>query len=279
MPDTAADSTRTSSRALIVTLYGLYARESDGWMSVSAVVSLMSQLGVDEMAARSSISRLKRRGLLQAELHDAVAGYRLSDDALAVFAEGDRRIFSRPTASVEEGWVLVVFSVPESEREQRHQLRSRLSWLGFGTVSSGVWVAPGHLLSDARNVLARHGLDRYVDLFEAEHSAFAATADRVASWWDLSELQTFYDNFLGRYEPMLRRYRRRRNLAGASAFADYVSALTSWRRLPYLDPGLAPQYLPPGWSGERAADLFFNLRERIAAPAHDFATSIASPAR
>lgn len=274
MVETGKESARVSSRALIVTLYGLYARESGGWLSVAAIVSLMACLGVDQMAVRSSISRLKKRGLLKPEHVAEVPGYTLSDAALAVFEEGDRRIFGRRVASAGEDWVLAVFSVPESERERRHQLRSRLSWLGFGAVSSGIWVAPGHLLRETRDVLTRYDLDRYVDLFVAEHVGFAATDERVATWWDLSALQSFYDNFVARYEPLRRRYRRRRAVDEERAFIDYVGMLTLWRRLPYLDPGLAPALLPQDWSGERAADLFFELHARLSGAAHEFATSI-----
>ncbi len=58
------------------------------------------------------------------------------------------------------------------------------------------------------------------------------------------------------------------------AFADYVQALTSWRRLPYLDPGLPDAVLPKGWTGARAAELFLDLRERLAGPAEEFVTEI-----
>ncbi|HEY7044006.1 MAG TPA: PaaX family transcriptional regulator C-terminal domain-containing protein, partial [Nocardioidaceae bacterium] len=62
--------------------------------------------------------------------------------------------------------------------------------------------------------------------------------------------------------------------ADADAFADYVSTLTAWRRLPYLDPGLPDDLLPKGWSGARAADLFFDLRDRLSRPAADFVTTV-----
>ena len=39
-------------RALIVTIYGLYARDVNGWLSVSSLITLMSEAGVDEPAVR-----------------------------------------------------------------------------------------------------------------------------------------------------------------------------------------------------------------------------------
>src|SRR3954453_1371178 len=121
-------------RALIVTTYGLYARDASGWLSVSTLIRLMAEVSVEEPAVRSSISRLKRRGILEARTIDGTAGYALSTSARAILDDGDRRIFERPRAAPGEGWLLAVFSVPESERHRRHALRSRLSWLGFGTV-------------------------------------------------------------------------------------------------------------------------------------------------
>jgi phenylacetic acid degradation operon negative regulatory protein len=263
-------------RALIVTIYGLYARELGGWMSVASIIRLMAELGVDDPAVRSSISRLKRRGILEAEKAGGVAGYALSAHARTILDEGDRRIFHRRQATFAEGWLLAVFSVPEAERGKRHQLRSRLAWLGFGTVSAGVWIAPAHLFDETRDVLERHGLTGYVDLFRADHLAFAEVTRQVPQWWDLTRLQGLYDDFLTRYGPMLADYRGRRSYDAQQAFVDYAAALTDWRRLPYSDPGLAPEVLPPGWNGSRAAETFFGLQQRLAGPAHRFVDSVRS---
>ena len=268
-------------RALIVTLYGLYAREAGGWLSVSSVIRLLAHCQADEPAVRSAIFRLKRRGLLEPARIDGVAGYGLSAEARAILDEGDRRIFARRRATAGDGWLLAVFSVPESERDQRHRLRSRLAWLGFGTVSAGVWIAPGHLLGETRDVLRRHGLDRYVELFRGGHAAFAPTAERVPQWWDLPRLRGLYADFLDRHGPVLDAYTAAASPAApdeAAAFAGYLAALTDWRRLPYAEPGLPAEVLPAGWNGFRAADTFFGLRNLLAGPAHSFATAALGPA-
>ncbi|MEO3787310.1 PaaX family transcriptional regulator C-terminal domain-containing protein [Actinocorallia sp. B10E7] len=261
-------------RALIVTVYGLYAREAGGWMSVASVIRLLARCGVDAPSVRSAVFRLKRSGLLVSEKKDGVAGYALSDDGTAILREGDRRIFERRRATLNDGWLLAVFSVPESERDKRHQLRSRLSWLGFGTVSAGVWIAPSHLLEETREVLTRHGLASYVNLFESHHVGFADIAGQAPAWWDLARLQTLYQDFLDRYRPVLDRYRQAEEIDPAEAFTDYIGALTDWRRLPYSDPGLAVEVLPADWNGARAADAFFELHERLAKPAHEFVESV-----
>ena len=268
-------------RALIVTIYGLYAREAGGWLSVASLIRLMTAAGADEPAVRSSISRLKQRGILEPVRAGGAAGYALSPAGTEILAEGDRRIFERPRAVLSDGWLLAVFSVPEQERRQRHALRSRLTWLGFGTVSAGVWIAPGHLAGQTSDMLRRHGLAGYVDLFRADYLAFGEVGELIGQWWDLERLAREYRAFLAEADPVLTGWEPGgTGLGGATgreesvpaqrdqqAFADYVRALTAWRRLPFLDPGLPAELLPGQWPGLAAAEAFAALRARLAGPA------------
>jgi phenylacetic acid degradation operon negative regulatory protein len=265
-------------RHLIVTVYGLYSRASGGWMSVASLITLLAELGVDEPAVRSSISRLKRREILHASRRAGAAGYELSQTAQAILREGDHRIFRRERARLADGWLLAVFSVPESERQKRHLLRSQLARLGFGTAAPGVWIAPAYLEGATAEMLSRLGLREYADLFRADHLAFGDVAEKVRQWWDLREIERLAREFVAAHEPALSRWRRDRPAARPrAAFADYVQVLTDWRRLPYLDPGLPAELLPPDWAGSRAAEVFFTLQSQLADPAHTHVTRTLTP--
>jgi len=257
-----------------VTVYGLYARSDGGWLSVAALIRLLADLGVDEPAVRSAISRLKRRGILEARRQDGSAGYRLSAEALAILREGDARIFRRRRAVLADGWLLAVFSVPEAERHRRHVLRSELTRLGFGMVAPGVWIVPAHPDDATAETLQRLGLDSYADLFHADHLAFGDPADKIGRWWDLDELERRYSAFSKAYEPILAQLKRTGPRSGEEAFAQYVRVLTDWRQLPYLDPGLPAELLPSGWIGIRAAEEFFALRSMLEEPARAYVTSV-----
>ena len=280
MSTTAADPLAALPRALIVTIYGLYARDVGGWLSISALIRLMGELGVDEPAVRSAISRLKLRGLLEPRRQDGAAGYGLSERGREILAEGDLRIFQRPRARIEDGWLLAVFSVPEDQRSKRYALRSRLSWLGFGSVAAGVWIAPAQLTAETRDVLAADGLSSYVSLFTADYVAFGDAAQEVSRWWDLDRLEQLYQAFIDAASPVLARWERRKRSPGpasghgAAAFADYVRMLTGWRRLPFLDPGLPSELLPADWHGARAADLFDRLSTLLGGPASEHVAEI-----
>ncbi|MFJ9821891.1 PaaX family transcriptional regulator C-terminal domain-containing protein [Streptomyces sp. NPDC101151] len=256
--------TRPSS--LINTVYGAFLRRLGGWVSIADLIVLMAELDVDGPAVRSAISRLKKRGILEPERRGA-NGYRLSPAVHPVFDEGDRRIFgSLEPADLADGWVMAVFSVPESERSHRYQLRTRLTWLGFGNITSGVWLAPGRLLEDARATLDRLGLSEYVHLFASQYVAFSDLRTSVRSWWDFPAIQAQYAVFTDTYGPVAARLTTQSGIDAEEAFRHYVPMLTQWRRLPYLDPGLPKELLPEDWNAVAARQVFQQLHAVLAEP-------------
>jgi phenylacetic acid degradation operon negative regulatory protein len=261
-------------RRLIITIYGLCARDEGNWLSVAPLLRMMSDLGVDGQAVRSSVSRLKRRDMLRSLHRSGAAGYALSPASLDVLREGDARIFGTRRATLGDGWALVVFSVPETQRAKRHELRTRLAHLGFGTVAPGVWLAPGTLACVAEETLARRQLAGYVDIFRADHLGYADLADRVRQWWDLDGLSAKYTQFIERYQPLAQRIAAHGVPAGRQAFRDYASTLIAWQRLPYLDPGLPLELLPAGWSGVTAGQVFAELNGHLHKPALRHAVSV-----
>jgi phenylacetic acid degradation operon negative regulatory protein len=256
-------SEQHAPRSLIVTFYGAYGRFTPGPVPVAELIRLLAAAGVDAPSVRSSVSRLKRRGLLvPARTAAGAAGYVLSPDARQLLDDGDRRVYA-PSPPGDDTWVLAVFSVPESERQKRHVLRSHLSGLGFGTVAPGVWLAPARLYEETRHTLERLRLDAYVELFRGEHLGYAPTADAVARWWDLAAIAKQHEAFLDRHARVLHGWEARTDTPEAEAYRDYLLALDSWRHLPYTDPGLPPSLLPQDWPGARSAAVFRALHERL----------------
>jgi phenylacetic acid degradation operon negative regulatory protein len=253
--------------SLINTIYGAFVRRLGGWVSIADLIALMATLDVDAPAVRSATSRLKKRGTLTQERQGAI-GYRLSPEAEPVFEEGDRRIYGTlEPARLQDGWVIAVFSVPESERAHRHQLRTRLTWLGFGNTAPGIWLAPARLLPDARSTLKRLSLTEYVHLFVADYAAFADLPTAVRSWWDFPAIEAQYATFSDTYAPVARALTALPELDDEQAFRHYVPMLTQWRRLPYLDPGLPAELLPNDWNAVAARRVFLDLHDLLATPA------------
>lgn len=245
-----------SPGSLIVSFAGSYLRELGGWIAVADLIRCLKTIGLVEPSIRQALVRLKSRGFLAAERRSGEAGYLLTEAGRHDLSTGDRRIFRPATATAEDGWVLAVFSVPETERHQRHQLRTELSWLGFGTVSSGVWIAPRPLADPTRALLADAGLDGYVTWFAAQH----LTDIDVAAWWDLDSLRAQYENFLADHRPIPTPDAAESDVTDEQAFASYLRLLDAWRLFPRLDPGLPGSLLPADWPARAAWELFDGLR-------------------
>lgn len=268
---------RPGSRSLIVDLYGAFLRDLGGWTAVADLITLMGDLGVDEQAVRSSVSRMSGKGLLVRSVRDGVVGYQLSPQAETIFEEGDERIFhGGQPADLAEGWILAVFSVPERDRSIRHQLRSRLSRLGCGRLDGGVWIAPHRSRDEVAAAVADLGLTDRVHLFEAHYEAFSNLADLARHCWNLDALNERYGAFARQVGPMLGQWRDGLRSGDRQAFMDYTPALHAWRKMPYLDPGLPPEMLPQDWIGHRAATLFQELVDQLQQPAKRYVKTVTS---
>ena len=267
-------------RALIVTVFGAFVRPIGSWLSISDLIRLMSDLNIEEQTVRSSISRLKRRGFLVAEHRARIAGYRLSREADRILAAGDSRIYRSAAGEHTSGWILAIFSVPEVSRHKRHVLRSRLAGLGFGHVASGTWAGPAELERDLREMLDHDELGQYATIFRGEFLAGPRSlTEAVANWWDLEAIGAQYRLFVGANMPILAAWQHRSAMSNALAFADYVRALTQWRRLPYLDPGLPSSVLSDDWPGATASALFAALREQLEEPSRQHVLDVTSATR
>ena len=253
-------------------LYGGFVRRLGGRIAVAHLIQLLADLGVEATVVRAAVARLTRSGLLR-----RAAGYELTEQGAAILAEGDRRLFERRSPTdIRDGWVLVVFSIPERQRHVRHVLRVRLTRLGFGNTAPGVWLAPRWLLDDARGVVRRLGLTSFVQIYVAEYRGDDDMRALVGRAWDLETLGGLYAAFVREHAPRLARLRdaARAPIEPRAAFVEYMQVQSHWRRLPLLDPGLPPEFLPPDWEGGAAADLFFALRESLDPPALDHVRSV-----
>jgi phenylacetic acid degradation operon negative regulatory protein len=257
-------------RSSIVTVFGAFVRDIGNWIAISDLVVLLGDLTIDEPAARSAIARLKRSGLLESHTHRGSAGYAATGQLLAVLSDGDARIFhSEIAANLDDGWVVVVFSVPESERDQRHLLRSRLAGLGCGPLAPGVWIAPRRVAPDVRRMLVAFDLDRFTHLVEGTYAGFAEMPALAAATWDTEPLARHYASFGKRHQRTINRWDGHDH-GPRGAFIDYVASLHDWRRLAYADPGL-PDELTGFAMQRRAAQAVFNeLSLRLAAEAMDY---------
>ncbi|WP_309128330.1 PaaX family transcriptional regulator C-terminal domain-containing protein [Microbacterium sp.] len=245
------DARPGSTTSLLRTLIGLYLRTLGGTISSAALVRLAADLSIPTARARTAITRLKQRGLLIAAPN---ASYDLNPAAVPMLERGDRRIFEVRTMRAGDDWTLVSATIPETRRDLRHQLRSRLQFLGAGAVAPGLWIVPGHLDGELEMLLDEIGARSFATLFRtADPRPARPLAEAVSAWWDLTALRAEHERFLTSVAA----------LDTSAPFAAYVRLIDSWRVLPYIDPGLPAELLPADWPGARSVATFEGLSREL----------------
>lgn len=267
------EHTPGSPTSLLRTFVGLHLRDLGGWIRVAALLELLATAEVSNSSARSAVSRLKGKGLLLSEKRETMAGYGLDPAAVTDLERGDRRIFSYRGQRDDESWCLVSYSLPEVDRPKRVQLRRALTGLGFGAVTDGLWIAPGHLRAEAEDTLENLDIRERATIFITQTPLTAEPfAQAAAKWWELDTLAARHTAFLNRYD----RLARQSPCEPREAFALWLRCVDDWKTIPYIDPGLPPSALPPDWPGMKSVELFARLRATYSGPARAYGREIAA---
>ena len=251
------------ARSLVFDLFGDYLRYRGGEVRLRGLVSLMGCFEVPESTVRVVVTRLRKEGWLVSRREGRETVYSLSDAAWTLLDEGRERIFERATGPWDGQWHMIVYMVPESDRALREQLRKKLSWLGFGPLSSSVWVSPHDRVRQVRDAFAGEASVR-LDVFRSRSEGADADRGIAARAWDLGELDRAYADLLATYRPRLGIYR---NLRGADALFERMRLVHDYRRFPFRDPDLPPELLPAGWPGREAHQLFIEAHSLLRGPA------------
>jgi phenylacetic acid degradation operon negative regulatory protein len=248
------------TRTVMVTFLGAIVRRMGNWMPIAGTVDLMAQFGLDGPSVRTAVFRLKQRGWLVAETRGGSRGYALTPLALTALASGDEIIWhARQPADLADGWCVVNFSVPESARAKRHQLRAHLAALGFGNVGTAMWIAPARMKGAAEQAIAELGLDKYAAIFVGDYVGGQDLTTLLYDSWDLAAIDRRYQDFIARFQAEAAALEASGVVGRQQAFTAYLGVVDQWRKLPFRDPGLPREVLAEDWSAPAAAALFARL--------------------
>jgi phenylacetic acid degradation operon negative regulatory protein len=283
-PDDSAGSARLprrqaggSSTGLAVTLIADYTLRACAWLPSAAIVDLLGEFEVPAGAARTTISRLARRGVLEGSRQGRYSSYRLTKDAAIDLRNGGGSIvdFTMHPDSWDGSWTVITFSVPETQSTQRRGLRTELRWRGFAPLYDAVWVSPHPLEPWRRADLAKLALGA-MTVFRSQHVQLETQADLNPIYaWDLPGISHQYETFIRRWNRLLPRISAGK-VTGAAAVRARTEVMDTYRRFPVLDPLLPIELLPPSWPRARARETCTAVYDGLAEPAQDHVRSVVS---
>ncbi len=237
------------ARGVLISVLGELVLPSGGTAWTSALIEVLSRLGIEEKATRQVLMRTAADGWLTAQKVGRRTYWQISDSARQILTAGTERIYGFTGAQQDwDGrWLLVMARVPETERPSRHLLRTRLEWAGFGSPSPGLWISTHpDRVGEVERVLAEAGVAKDAQLFVAEHAGIGDPSGMVRQAWDLSAIEQSYREFLHTY----------RQASSADRLTQLIELVHAWRRFPAIDPALPTDLLPANWSGVAAARVF-----------------------
>src|SRR3954447_2002740 len=126
----ALRDTAPSARSLLLTVLGEFVHPREGRVWTGTLVEALGALGVEAKSARQALARTAAEGLLASERQGRRVRWALTADGARLLEEGTQRIygFMREPHAWDGRWLVLTVGVPESQRQLRHRLRTKLTW-------------------------------------------------------------------------------------------------------------------------------------------------------
>jgi phenylacetic acid degradation operon negative regulatory protein len=240
-------------QSLMFSFLGIYVLGRDTAVSAGSIISVLGRAGMSEDAVRSTLTRMVGRDLLQRHRRGRQAYFGLTPRSDAVLRDGQARVWQIGAVNRDwDGtWTVLGFSLPEPWRRERHVLRSRLIWNGFGLLQNGMWISPSTV--DISALLHGLDLDTYVRVFTARSAEPTRDAELVRAAFDVPKIAARYHSFLSRWQ-------------GQGPPADTPDDLArqlllhaDWLQVIRHDPRLPVCHLPADWPAIRAELIFRDM--------------------
>ena len=216
-------------------------------ISSGELVDIVQRFGRSSDAVRSAVNRMVRAGLLtKAGWGRGKLQYKMGPRGQAIVEQFIDKVLRWHVALVGQStwdgnWLVVTFSIPEGERGKRDAFRTRLAEMGFGLLSSSVWISPFDQGTEVTAWVEELGLSGLVTLLRCRQAwmpGAGSSGELAYRVWELGALETRYRDFNGRAETLI----------------DVILV---------DDPCLPRELLPPGWPGRRTHELLHTLTHTV----------------
>lgn len=258
-------------RQLLLALLGDHVLENaETPVRAGAVIAALEGAGVTEPAARASLARLVRQGVLTSTKHGREVLFRLTDAGIALLQKASDRVRGdRPFDPHGGGWTLVTFSIPENRRALRHRVRSTLTWEGFAPLRDGLWLAPGEVdLRTSLRALSDELDPGAVVAFRARELNDFPIAASVRQAWDIDAIRSAHLHFIAAWQDVAAPTVE----ASGSALATRTELVADWLLLLRTDPRLPPEFMEDDWPAATSVKIYRRLRDGLeCAAAAEFA--------
>ncbi|WP_205620293.1 phenylacetic acid degradation operon negative regulatory protein PaaX [Alteribacter aurantiacus] len=262
-----------NTRSMIFTLYGDYIRHYGNEIWIGSLISLLKEFGHNEQSIRAAISRMNKQGWVQSRKEGNKSYYFLTERGVNRIEEAADRIFKLKNAHWDGKWRMLMYTIPETKRTIRDELRKELVWSGFGTLSNSCWISPNPLDKQVDDLIKKYAINDYVHFFVSEYKGPRESRQVIEECWNLNEINDRYQSFIKTYSEKYiidKNKIEKGEISDGECFVERTKLVHEYRKFLFVDPGLPEDLLPKRWLGDYAASLFADYYKALAEPASRF---------
>lgn len=225
-------------------------------LPASVAICLAQRARIGEASIRTALNRMVDRNLLDRTRIGRTTVYFVTERTRAALREGQTRMLRRGVVRDDPDirWVLLAFTLNSAAQRERHVLRSRLTWAGFGLLQGGLWIAPEPVDLDA--VVPDPSVGPFVQVFRAEPVEPTNIAALAPSVWHLTSLAEAYRGFMAEWSSESTRF--------DDPLIEQLTLGHSWLELIRRDPRLPRWCLPDDWPAEDAERVYRHRLSSVA---------------
>jgi len=142
--------------------------------------------------ARGVLGKLKNYGWAAKKMFNGETHYYITQKGEKEF---DRILKNLKEAGKWDGrWRLVMFNVPEKQRDLRDRIRRSLTRLGLGILQPSVWISPKNIKNDVEAIRLKLNLKNTLKFFEVTRNQ-SLDQTIIKKSWNLPDLEDSYKKF------------------------------------------------------------------------------------
>ncbi|EFM11535.1 putative transcriptional regulator, PaaX family [Paenibacillus curdlanolyticus YK9] len=235
----------------------LYLLSRTAEMSVQELLRIYQRRDYTSQSIRNALFNLKKEGYVDSPTRSYYS-------ILPRGHEFIRSINQKPSFYNKEwdgSWYVLLFEIPEKDRQVRNQLRTQIRQIGFGSLYHSVYVSPWDYTSEVDQLSSKLQMDGRLSLLKGKFVMGDMISERVKEIWPLDEInevyvakrQWFRNEFIPSAEPL-------NTKSDEELFVYFLTLGELIAELSLTDPMLPKQLLPEDWEGDK---VFAELQQYL----------------
>jgi len=244
-------------------IYSIMASFSKPDYTINQLKYLLAPFAINESCIRTNLSRMKRKKLVSSHSWGKKVFYRISNKGSKIGHNVAHSFHSLDWKNWDKSFWGVVFSVPEAQKANRHNIRKNLLAYRFAMYSKGFWIRPYH---PKEEFIKDIFLDKHCHLFTF-YNIKEIPAALISKLWDL---KTVNRHFMEALQLLDKKYKELVNYSAEQALIEKMLVGERMIHTIFKDPLLPDFYLPDNWKVDQLRKEFFNWDKAVTAAARPY---------